>query len=381
MNKKAFTLVELIVWIFIISLLISVSFFAYSNYSKTARNSFREVSINNIKIFLEAEKTANWKLFLPDNYAELKSSIWTFSYQWNLPRDYFLEENINDPLLDSSYYYSVSWNLKNYGLAYIYEGEKWNQYKYEWWENPVFFYNNSFVFSDLDFSSLSSAWYEMYSKSWKITWDDILLAWKTDVWILSSCYEYISSSNKSLSDWDYLLSLESWIFKAKCDMTTSSWWWTRVFYSDSDSFEFNIENDSFDFIANESVYWNNNYSILYDMLWKKAYKDYFFMIKDSNVNLVFSQSLSYLDNPNVWNNYKFISWTKTFSPSSALAWPYFWLFLWKYWDSDMQANCYLTTSYSWWVTFQNCVKDSQNASWIVWTFNTVSSPFIEIWQK
>lgn len=391
-NKKAFTIIELMVWVFILTLIISIWFFSYSGYSKTARNSVREVSINNISVVLNNIKAEAWGVLgaFPEKYAKLTSSWKAFSYQWNFPKDSFgsfiQAESAIDPLLKTPYYYSLSWDYSEFWFVYMIEwNSKWlTEYKYKWWKNPVFLSNWNYIFSDVDFDSISSSNYKMYSDSWELVWDDILLAKRSKSWLLSSCYDYLDKdSSLSWNDWEYLLSLSSWIFKAKCDMTTSSWWWTRVFYSDSDLFEYNIKNSSFDNITNEAVKWNNNYSILYDMLWKKSNRDYNFLIKDDNLTLQFSQNLSYLDNPNVWNGYKFISWNKTFYPSESWAWPYFWLFLWDFWWADMQNNCILTTSSNWWTSpsHYNCLRDKIAWNW-PWPFNnSASSTFIEIWQK
>ncbi len=130
-NKKAFTLVELIVVIIIIAILWTIAFISLQWYSKSARDVRRTTDIQNIKKSLELFILRTGKYPLPDNSG-------TVSYSWDLLRTQWtiwdtvstnLSRNLNekplDPLTKIEYTYSVTNIQKEYEIMVIYE---WSDY-------------------------------------------------------------------------------------------------------------------------------------------------------------------------------------------------------------------------------------------------------------
>ena len=163
-NKKAFTLVELIVVITILAILWTIAFISLQWYSKQARDSKRISDINNIKKSLELFSLNTWYYPEPDG-------AWTMHYSWELLFTQWtiwdtvttnLSINLNekplDPLFDIEYIYSRTASKKEYEVMSIREWElastnllnnsfAANKYtpKIEWTYNEVFVKTPSFI--------------------------------------------------------------------------------------------------------------------------------------------------------------------------------------------------------------------------------------------
>ena len=128
-NKKAFTLVELIVVITILAILWTIAFISLQWYSAQARDSKRVSDINNIKTSLELFSINSWKYPKPDNFVTVKYDTQDLWYQWtvwnqvstNLSRN--LNEKPTDPLTEMPYVYSRTYGGNEYELLSIYESD------------------------------------------------------------------------------------------------------------------------------------------------------------------------------------------------------------------------------------------------------------------
>lgn len=117
-NIKAFTLVELIVVITILSILWTIAFISLQWYSSNSRDSVRISDVWNMKTSLELFHLNSWKYPLPDEWNEVSYGwdlLWTQWKFWesvvkNLSRN--LSEVPKDPLTDRMYVYSTT-NAKN----------------------------------------------------------------------------------------------------------------------------------------------------------------------------------------------------------------------------------------------------------------------------
>ena len=125
-EKKAFTLVELIVSITILSVLWTIAFLSLNWYTKWSRNSVRITNLSSVKQTLWIYNTSTWKYPMPTNSTEISYSGWILWYQWTFWVDTIknltnMSKLITDPLFDIEYDYSVTWNKKQYQLSTILE--------------------------------------------------------------------------------------------------------------------------------------------------------------------------------------------------------------------------------------------------------------------
>ncbi len=130
-NKKAFTLVELIVVITILAILWTIAFLSFQWYTMEARNSARVSDLNNINKALSLSQLRSWKFILPTVWVEITysgSEVWT---QWSFWEDTRLKLwdrwNISkvpvDPLTQNEYTYSVLNTRTEISLAAVMEWE------------------------------------------------------------------------------------------------------------------------------------------------------------------------------------------------------------------------------------------------------------------
>jgi prepilin-type N-terminal cleavage/methylation domain-containing protein len=124
-KTKAFTLVELLIVIVILSILSTIWFVSISGYIKNSKFTSNDVTLRNIESWILNHYTKVWYLPLPDG----DISTWTFSV-WGSTLDvlysWFIWENITrfswmywvpkNALNNESFYYGVSANKKNFQI-------------------------------------------------------------------------------------------------------------------------------------------------------------------------------------------------------------------------------------------------------------------------
>ncbi len=125
-NKKAFTLVELIVVITILAILGTIAFISFQNYTQSARDGTRIADINNIKKNLEIFITEKWFYPLPDNPTPITYNGWIARTQWTVWDNVItnlrnLSKKPTDPLSNNEYTYSITNAKTEYQLAYVTE--------------------------------------------------------------------------------------------------------------------------------------------------------------------------------------------------------------------------------------------------------------------
>ena len=127
MNRKGFTLVELIVVITILAILWTIAFISLQWYAANARDSRRISDMGNIKKSLELFTLQTEKYPLPDNGETVTYSweiVWT---QWTLWDNVVeqLSRNLKkkplDPITEEEYIYSTTENKWEYEVLAIYE--------------------------------------------------------------------------------------------------------------------------------------------------------------------------------------------------------------------------------------------------------------------
>ena len=126
MNKKAFTLVELIVVITILAVLWTIAFVSFQNYVLNSRDSKRTTDIKNIEKTLELSKLQTGVYPNPGWATNITFSWATAWRQWEFDNDVTrivrnFKEAPKDPLVDSFYAYSVTKNRWEYQLWAVLE--------------------------------------------------------------------------------------------------------------------------------------------------------------------------------------------------------------------------------------------------------------------
>jgi len=392
MNKKAFTLVELIVVIIILAILWTIAFISLQWYSKNARDSVRITDLSNISKQLELMLIKAWIVYIPENKVDITASWTVISYQWEMWLDTLNKLRVNnwwlDPVDQTPYIYSTTKNLKQYELMWFLEN--WNnlasiisqsyaatnlinRFPVVKWESiwiilnpttnsPI---NLTWVWVDIVNTNTAYKVYLDNSTSWSVIGTWIELPMFLSKWYnFKTCKHIINLYWKWIKDWTYTIN-PTWkkSFDVYCDMTTDWWGWTRVVNYTGDSLNANLIN------ASDWYQDSNNYSYLYTFKdIKKSTWEYEFLVRWYGWSisrwLQFTQTNSYDENPNN-NSFNKIAWNFIFSYNST-KWKG--LALWKYWNINMQWVCPLAMSY-WSNTITDrwtCLIDKELWNWWTW---------------
>jgi len=163
LNKKAFTLVELLVVVVIISLLSGLWFFKLSWYLEWVRDTKRVSQIKDIWQALEIFVTTK-ELPLPEAKIDIINGSWTLAYQWDIWKNIFNLINYkwdwSDPKTKEYYTYEVSKDRKNFQL--MINLEKQSSFVYNFSMNTVNANENIKYFP-----------YLYWDKLWILTWVDL----------------------------------------------------------------------------------------------------------------------------------------------------------------------------------------------------------------
>lgn len=177
MNKKAFTFVELVVVIVIITILSWIWVVSYISYLWNARDTQRKSDAVQLASALRLYKQQKWSLPMPWEAFNLtyKASTNILAKQWKMNSSVVLP-NLNklplDPKTEMPYVYSITNNAQEYQIAFTLENEDTPIAMIEWnyssvsvnvlpsivlalektaWENvDIISEANSFVLSDQD---------------------------------------------------------------------------------------------------------------------------------------------------------------------------------------------------------------------------------------
>ena len=120
LNKKAFTLVELIIVISILIILTTISIVSYDKTLTDARNSARITDMSNMKVSLKNHKLKNGSYPKPGNSFVFTNQWENMVYQWYLDDEVITQEIINkpkDPQYKNYYMYSITANKSKFQIA------------------------------------------------------------------------------------------------------------------------------------------------------------------------------------------------------------------------------------------------------------------------
>ncbi len=125
-NKNAFTLVELIVVITILSILWTIWFLSVQNFALNARDSVRNVDIKTIKKALAHNYIHSWNYPTPTNQVDITIDWYTTWIQWVIWPS--VRQALNtidkvpvDPLYWHQYSYSITPNRREYEIWWVLE--------------------------------------------------------------------------------------------------------------------------------------------------------------------------------------------------------------------------------------------------------------------
>ncbi len=125
-NKKAFTLVELIVVITILAILWTIWFISLQWYSSEARDSKRITDLWQIRTGIQVYQAKEWVVPEPD---ETKTIIWSwttnlviqwYAWTWTL-RNIKVNDDAKDPLEENYYTYTTNWSKTKFQLLTLLE--------------------------------------------------------------------------------------------------------------------------------------------------------------------------------------------------------------------------------------------------------------------
>lgn len=130
-NKKAITIIELVIVVTILAVLFTIAFLSFKNYTLEARDSARLLDIASMKKSLQLYITKESKFPTPSNVTDVYFSWWLVWSQWTFWDSVFKDvkriSNIPvDPLNKKEYSYSLANNWFEYQIWAIFE---WTQTK------------------------------------------------------------------------------------------------------------------------------------------------------------------------------------------------------------------------------------------------------------
>ena len=368
MNLKAFTLVELIVVITILAVLGTIGFVSFNGYASHARDSKTMADVSNIHKKVELFKIESWFVPRPDNIINLESGAGNIiSFQWEVAKNMKNILTLGQDMLDpkgNNYKYSTNQKLSEHSLLAFLESPQtriiWsalannNKYPYFKWDDVMVLLDEQNNYVSWDVQNLQ-IWEKAFF--WKKE-----LSTKNNTVVMENCKQILDTWVWKTNDY-YQIEIQWNSIPVYCDMTTNGGGWTRVFYSDTEMFPYDVENNDILEMQDESVLGQNNFSILHSFADVKSGNKYEFYIKDSSWDyLHIKQNNRYKDSPEN-NDYEEISSQYNFYYSFEKSWPNHWLFLSKYWVTPwMTDNCVLSNA-SQWSTWTNCLRDNYHSYW------------------
>jgi len=155
-QKKWFTLVELIVVITILAILWTIVFISLQQYNSEARDSVRISDLSNIIKSLEL-KSISWKVPIPDDKIDITASGVIISYQWYAGKKtldlLWIFNWWKDPLDDKYYTYTTDKDLNRYQVLWYLEN---------WTIISRSLFNNDIYAADLSKRFITTKWKQLW---------------------------------------------------------------------------------------------------------------------------------------------------------------------------------------------------------------------------
>lgn len=246
MLKKAFSLVELIVVVSILSILATISYYYYTDYLEETRDHNR---VNQLQIMWDWIDLAlsKWKTIVPENSISINVEWERYSTQWEAWKSIIDEINYHSEWLDPKekeyYTLALSKNNKDYDMLALLESKNNSPKKVlsndfvldSNWNTPyVYWKNKLWIFVDTNYIPLNKSlswvldidcdtnnnWYKLIFDNWKIldpiTWQSDFEYWP--------CYdENVPPTIPTNTSWTYYWDSSSY---SSCSLTC--WWGTQT---------------------------------------------------------------------------------------------------------------------------------------------------------
>ncbi len=200
-NKNAFTIVELVVVIMVITILSTIWFVSYTSTLSDARNSTRISDMWNLKMWLKNHKLQNWSYPIPGTSLDITNSL-TIIKQWLFNDDVYTQEIVKkptDPLVKWQYYfYSITSNKLFFQIAMSLEEDDINNYDMraylDWDYQQIWDFAPTILFA-------STIWWTIDSLSW---------AFIVDKWTLNLPYDKSWNIVNTATSFSWIIE-EAWI--------------------------------------------------------------------------------------------------------------------------------------------------------------------------
>jgi len=353
MKNKAFTLVELLITISVLTILSTIWFVAYTNYLEDSRDTNRINQVQNIWDWLEFAFARQEKLEL-NNPVDIYIDWEKYSSQWDISESMLKKIKFfwswEDPLTKQAYTVNISTSEKDYDVLTLLERPS-NAPKKTYEDNfvlnsksmlaYVYWKNNLWVFTDSDYNPINRTnswdvnidcsideWYKLVFESGlelsPITNHSVNPEWPcyVDVWFY--CESRPDYPNAVFFEWTPNKVNQSWIKSdnwASCSYTCDNWYtglfcevapeWVipEIDYSDISSllaWECNITEATFNSNFNSST-WEYNWDIVCDWIGLRD-DDLLLFQWFRRITWNFVLDNNYITNLNPLSNLEYVGW-------------------------------------------------------------------------
>jgi len=204
MNKKAFTLVELIVVITILAVLWTIWFLSFLWYTESSRDSARLSDITSMKKVIDIYEVDNW--FFPSNtnpvdvtyWGDMVFTQWVFWDRTISDLLWLINEAPLDPLAKTKYSYSLTSDKKEYQISGL----------LEWSDFAMFNWNQAHAWTTPARSMVRGNYNGQILK--KQTWSDILLL----------AVPSITINNETVTDLDDIASQNRFVYETNWNLSS-----------------------------------------------------------------------------------------------------------------------------------------------------------------
>lgn len=194
-NINAFTLVEIIVVVTILTILSTIWFVLFSSYLSSSRDTNRIIQLDQISKWLSSN-ISKWKLFKPEDWVEIRSWVELIGYEWyagqKVLTSFWYSKDWVDPKDWSYFWYYLTKNRKYFQLVAFLEN---------WLPDDLSFFSNS---NAVDYSKRTA-----YVKGQKL-------------WILMDQNNVLVQDISSVNT-DWFLNIDSVTLDLKAYLTSSDY--------------------------------------------------------------------------------------------------------------------------------------------------------------